>query len=516
MSGLDHASFRSPDPRGRLLLSRRGFLGMSLGTAATVALAGCSSGPDWLQPDGEQVQRGESDRASTGAVSAVTLVAGPNILDLGPAGSARTYGYGAVPAPVIRLNAGDTLRATVRNEMPTDSSVHWHGLALRNDMDGVPPITQAPIQPGESFVYEFIAPDPGTHWFHPHVGAQLDHGLYGALVVEDPREPLAYDDEWVVVLDDWLDGVTATPDQVLTELRQGMGDMQGMDGMFMRMGNLLMGTDSALLGGDAGDVYYPHYLINGRPADDPAAFTGKPGDRIRIRLINAGSDTAFRVALGGHQLTVTHSDGFPVNPVEVDTVLIGMGERYDLLITLQDGVFPFVAYAEGKRARAPGFAIVRTGQGSTPPINTGVPELDSDRIALASALTATESVSLSSRSPDREITLNLTGGMADFDWGINGAQFDMNEPLRDAHAVRAGERVRIQIVNQTEMWHPFHLHGHTYQHADGGPRKDTSIILPGQTLAVDFDADNPGQWAAHCHNIYHAEAGMMTVIGYQA
>ena len=112
-------------------------------------------------------------------------------------------------------------------------------------------------------------------------------------------------------------------------------------------------------------------------------------------------------------------------------------------------------------------------------------------------------------------TLTLTGSMADYDWGINNKRFDPTQPLRDAHAVRAGERVRLRMVNETEMWHPFHLHGHTYQHSDGGARKDTSIILPKQTLTVDFDADNPGQWAAHCHNIYHAETGMMTVIGYQ-
>ena len=307
--------------------------------------------------------------------------------------------------------------------------------------------------------------------------------------------------------------MTATPDEVLAELSRGMGDMGAMEDMFMRMGNTLMGATSDLLGGDAGDVYYPHYLINGKPTADPAQFTGTPGSRVRLRLINAAGDTAFRVALGGHRLTVTHTDGFPVEPAEADSVLLGMGERYDLLVTLGAGAFPLVALAEGKRERA--LAVVRTGNGDAPPPHAVLPELDTTGVATSAILTAAADAALDTKTPDREVTLTLTGSMADYDWGINGKRFDPAQPLRDAQAVRAGERVRLHMVNQTEMWHPFHLHGHTYQHPNGGPRKDTSIILPKQTLTVDFDADNPGQWAAHCHNIYHAETGMMTVIGYQ-
>ncbi len=111
--------------------------------------------------------------------------------------------------------------------------------------------------------------------------------------------------------------------------------------------------------------------------------------------------------------------------------------------------------------------------------------------------------------------MTLTGGMARYDWAINGRRFNQTEPLRDALTVRQGERVRLDFANKTMMWHPMHLHGHTYQHGNGGPRKDTSIVLPGRTLTVEFDADNPGQWLSHCHNIYHAESGMMAVVAYQ-
>jgi FtsP/CotA-like multicopper oxidase with cupredoxin domain len=487
-------------------LTRRGFLAVGTGALAAIALASCTTPPRYVSPTGAAVQQAESARGGTGRVTRVDLVAAPTQVDLAGT-TADTWSFGSVPAPTIRLSAGDTLLANVRNQLPADTSVHWHGLALRNDMDGVPGATQAPIGAGEDFSYEFIAAHPGTYWFHPHVGPQLDRGLYGALIVDDPNEPLVYDDEWVVILDDWLDGVTGTPDEVLEELRGGMAGMMGGSG-----GHMMMGARSELLGGDAGDVFYPLYLINGRPAADPETFASAPGKRIRLRIINAGSDTAFRVALGGHRLTVTHSDGFPVNPVDTDAILIGMGERYDVLVTLGDGAFPLIAAAEGKGETA--LAVVRTGSGETPRATT-IPELTGS-VLTASALAADPSAVLPQRTVDRELTATLSGSMMAYDWAINGRRFDPADPLAGALGVAQGERVRLLIENTTQMWHPFHLHGHTYQHAGSGPRKDTSIILPRTSLTVEFDADNPGLWAAHCHNIYHAETGMMTILGYQA
>jgi FtsP/CotA-like multicopper oxidase with cupredoxin domain len=379
-------------------------------------------------------------------------------------------------------------------------------------MDGVPGLTQDATAAGGSFVYEFTAPDPGTYWFHPHVGVQLDRGLYGALIIDDPHEPLAYDEEWVIVLDDWLDGVTSTPDQVLAELSKGMGGGMDMGGMPMRMGNMLMGSSSQILGGDAGDVYYPLYLINGKPPADPAQFGAKPGARVRLRLINAASDTAFRVALGGHRLTVTHSDGYPVESADADAVLLGMGERIDALVTLGDGVFPLSAAAEGKQASA--FAVVRTGSGAAPTPQTPVPELSGSTL-VSGQLRSAPSARLEAKDIDRKLTLTLSGSMMRYDWAANGRRFDAKHPLAGALPVREGERVQLRIVNDTTMWHPVHLHGHTWQLGAAGPRKDTSIVLPKQSLTVQFDARNPGRWAAHCHNIYHAESGMMTALAYE-
>jgi len=496
------------------VVSRRAVLGVGLSGATLMALTSCTPASSrLLTPTSSPVQTAEAARAATGRTVSLDLRAAPTTLDLAGT-SAQTWSYGSIPSQPLRATVGDTIRVKLDNALPDETTIHWHGLALRNDMDGVPDVTQPAIAAGDAFTYEYTAPHSGTYWFHPHVGTQIDRGLYGALIIEDPNEPLRYDDEWVVILDDWLDGVTATPDQVLEELSAGMEPMSGMEGMGpMAMGNMLMGAESDLLGGDAGDVFYPEYLINGRPTADPETYSSSPGRRVRIRMINAGGDTAFRVALGGHRMTVVHTDGFPVTPFEADSVLIGMGERYDVIVTLADGAFPFVAEAEGKGAR--GFAIVRTGSGAAPAPDADVPEL-SGLVATADRLAAVSEVALPDRQPDRRLAIELTGSMEQYDWGFDGRRFDFDRPLDDAWEIRSGERVRMEFINSTDMWHPIHLHGHTFQHAGGGPRKDTSVVLPQQTLTIDFDADNPGRWLVHCHNIYHGEAGMTGVVAYQA
>lgn len=490
------------------MLTRRTLLRGGLAAAAATTLTACG-GEDkpataFVSPDGDEVRATEA-RRKPGATREFRLAAATGLVDLGGL-TVSTWAYGGVvPGKEIRVKAGEVVRATLINRLPRETSVHWHGLALRNDADGVPHVTQAPVAAGGEHVYEFTAAHAGTYWLHPHHGTQLDRGLYAPLIVEDPSEPLQYDDEWTVILDDWLDGIDGrSPDAVLAELRKGM-DMSGMD---MGAGHGMMGASSYLLGGDAGDVTYPHFLINGRLATAPTSYQAKPGTRVRIRFINAGGDTAFRIAIGGHRMTVTHTDGFPVQPVHTDALLVGMGERYDVLVTLDSGVFPLVALAEGKQAAA--FALLRTAGGTVPAGSVRPAELNGKLVAYRN-LKPTDPVRLPAKAPDRTIRWELTGGMHRYDWGFNGKPYD---PER-IEPVRAGERVRIDLVNTTMMWHPVHLHGHTFTTGNDGPRKDTVMVLPGQTLPVTFDADNPGVWMAHCHNIYHAEGGMMTLLGYE-
>lgn len=532
-------------------INRRSLLLAGLGVAGAGALAACSSGsgatPTLVDPSGSAVAAVENKRKGTGRTKKVTLTAAPAVLDLGGGVMAGSWAFsGRAPGKDIRLSVGDTLAAELSNRLPhgTATSLHWHGIAMRNDMDGVPPVTQQAVRAGTDFTYRFIADAPGTYFFHPHVGVQLDRGLYAPLIVEDPEEPLSYDDEWVVVLDDWMDGVTGTPDEVLAELRHGMGGMdmgdgsgsgsgghEGHDMGGMDMGDdspspsaspssgdmparfMLMGARSDLLGGDAGDVTYPYHLVNGRVPTDPAVHQGKPGRRIRLRIVNAGGDTAYRVALGGHRLTVTHTDGFPVEHQQVDALLVGMGERYDVLVTLGDGVFPLVALAEGKDAT--GMALLRTASGAVPKATVRPKELNG-RILTASELRAADDVRLPAKKVDRVHRVELTGGMHRYNWAINGKPYDMADPTAHPLMVEQGQRVRLDFVNSTEMWHPMHLHGHTYQLGDSGPRKDTAIVLPRKKLSVVFDADNPGQWMLHCHNAYHGEVGMMALVAYQS
>ncbi|MFG2592393.1 multicopper oxidase family protein [Streptomyces sp. NPDC048438] len=515
--------------------TRRAVLGAGIALAGTAGLASQAvaspartspvrapsptrAADQYVTPDGPEVVDAETRRGA-GPLRKISLTAAASRFELGDGLTVPTWAYGdRLPGEAIRVTAGDTLELALANHLTQSTTMHWHGLSIRNDMDGVPGLTQQPVKPGAEFTYRFAVTRPGTHWIHPHSGVQLDRGLYAPLIVDDPKEPLAYDKEWIVVLDDWLDGVDgSTPDAVLDELTKGRGgshDAAGHDKAAATGGEgpsrLLKGTDSELLGGHAGDVDYPHYLVNGRRAEAPSVFEARPGDRIRLRVINAGGDTAFRLALGGHRMTVTHTDGFPVRHTGTDALLLGMGERYDVLVTAGDGVFPLTALAEGKGAAA--LAVLRTAAGATPPATVRPEELTGELIT-ADRLAPDESVALAEREPDRTVRIALTGSMEAYDWAFDGRRYD---PAA-RRPVRAGERVRLVFTNRTSMWHPLHLHGHTFALAGGaalGARKDTAAILPGRSLTVDFDADNPGLWMLHCHNVYHAEAGMMTVLGY--
>ncbi|MBC2864818.1 multicopper oxidase family protein [Streptomyces mexicanus] len=486
----------------------------------------------YVNPSDPEVLAVEKERGG-GPVRRFRFTAAETRVDLGGR-TLRTWAYGDdLPGKEVRITAGDVLDLTLANHLPVDTTLHSHGVRLRCDMDGVPDLTQQGIRPGAEFSYRFAVSHPGTYWLHSHSGMQLDRGLYAPLIVEDPKEPLEYDKEWVVVLDDWVDGVDgSTPDAVLTQLHHGkrppmdMGGTSGHGGSAghhapaggsARAGSsgpsrVMHGSHSSLLNSMGGNVDFPYYLINGRLPHAPRVFRAKPGDRIRLRIINAGADTAFRVALGGHEMTITHTDGYPVEHKSTDALLLGMAERYDVLVTAKDGVFPLVALAEGKKARA--LAVLRTADsGDLPDPSVHPNELDG-RIVPARRLVPHESVAYSDRKPDRQIRVRLTGNMRDFNWTFDHKPYSVEQ----RHAVRQDERVRLTVINATNMWHPIHLHGHTFAMTGldaAGARKDTAIVLPHRKLVFDFYADNPGLWMLHCHNQYHSESGMMTILGYR-
>ena len=400
------------------MLTRRQFV--SIGAVAGLgAVAGCGRGG-----------RSESTATSIddGRVADVTARYTAAPMQWSIAGNeVRTFGYNSLlPGPVLRATAGDLVEVTIDNQLREATSIHWHGLAIVNAMDGVPGVTQPDIASGAQFTYRFVVPDPGTYWFHPHHGLQLEHGLYAPLIINDPDEHVMSDVEYVIVLDDWLDGTGTTPHDEYERIRAAgteMGDMSGVDHSTMEM------ATSPLLGGDAGDARHPYHLINGRPLEDPATLEPLPraGDRVRLRFINASADTAYRVGVGGHRLTVTHTDGYPIEPIEVDAFLIGMGERYDVTFVVESGAWPIVALAEGKDQR--GGAIVRTfdtNAGSV--VRFDASELDGSWLRYAD-LTAHERARLDPPDDLVDIDVALTGGMMMTDWGIDGHAYGDHVPI---------------------------------------------------------------------------------------
>jgi FtsP/CotA-like multicopper oxidase with cupredoxin domain len=478
-------------------LSRRSFLFAGAVTAA--GLAGCSastSAPTGRAVGSEAIAAAEAARRRSGHTVRAALTPRMGEVDLGgKVVTAMTYG-GQLPGPLLRATAGDELLVEIRNQLSQETSVHWHGLALRNDADGVPDVTTPATPAGATTSVRFVVPDPGTYWLHPHTGLQLDWGLYAPLVVDDPAEPGGYDEELVVVLDDWTVGLGQTPEQLLAGLRTGGGN-GGMSGM-QHMGGM----------GDSGDVAYPAYLINGRLPSAAQTFQSKPGRRVRLRVINAAADTAFDLTLAGHSLTVTHTDGWPVQPVTVGTVRMGMGERYDLLVTLGDGVFPLAAVPVGK-AGTPARLLLRTGGGQAPSATLAPTGATGRRLNLADLLPRDLDRFPDTR-PDTTQDVILAGDMSSYRWTINGRTYDDTRPL----TVRQGQHTRLRLVNRSMMLHPVHLHGHTFAVHGTGVRKDTVLVGPMQAVSIDVRADNPGRWMLHCHNAFHMESGMMTRLDY--
>jgi FtsP/CotA-like multicopper oxidase with cupredoxin domain len=480
------------------MIDRRGFLALTAAGAAAGLVDACST----RSPAPTITNDAGADPASVN----VTLDASETQIDLAGV-SVRTWAYGGqVPAREIRLRKGQRFRAQVSNNLPQDTTVHWHGLAIPNDMDGVPVLTQQPIASGQRFQYEFVVPDAGTYWLHPHVGTQLDRGLYGPLIIEDPDERVDYDDELVLVLDDWIDGTGTDPDQVLANLKKdgtgSMADMPGDGGV----------TPTAPLGTDGGDVTYPYFLINGRVPADPQVMDYRAGQRLRLRIINAAADTAFRVAVPNTTLNVTHTDGRPVVPKQTSSVILGMGERVDATITVVSSV-PVIAAPYGKSGHAQVNLRVNGAPAATN-IDEFVDTLNSTPVLNTAQLAAGPDVQLAPRTPNRTLDLRLAGPVNGYNWPINGKLYDPpNNPL----AVTAGQRVRVRLVSESKMFHPIHLHGHTFQviqPTGPGARKDTVLVPPLQTVEFDFDTNNPGRWIIHCHDDYHLNSGMATFISY--
>ncbi len=521
---------------------------------------------------------------------------------------------GTMPAPLIRFREGDDITINVTNTLDEDTSIHWHGLLVPFEMDGVPGVTFPGIRPKETFTYKFSVPQSGTYWYHSHSGLQEPLGHYGPLII-DPKhhDPVEYDREYVLVLSDWsfespyrifskLKKVSHTynfqqrtiPDFLQDAKERGLGPAWS---------EREMGGQMRMSPRDISDVTGAtfHYLINGHGTADNWNGVFNVGERVRLRIINASSMTMFNVRIPGLPITIVNSDGLNVQPVEVDEFQMGVAETYDVIVQpTEDKAYAFVAESidrsgqvvatlgprAGMRAQEPKMRAVPTltmkdmgmdhsaiGHGDMHPeamdhsqhnmpdnshsghdmgkmdhsmhkmhgdsawpvekkdikqgvgvvnVNTSpLSRLDEPGIGLENVphrvLRYTQLRSLDknpdTRQPEREIEIHLTSNMERYMWSFDGVKFS---EVKEAIKFHEGERVRVTLINNTMMPHPIHLHGMFFDLVNGAddhkPRKHTVIVKPAEKLSFDVSAEHIGDWAFHCHLLYHMHAGMMHVV----
>ena len=431
--------------------------------------------------------------------------------------TAATLVNDQLPGPELRFREGERFQVLVENKMSVPTTVHWHGMIVPNYMDGVPGITQYPIDPGESVYYEYPILQAGTYWYHSHYGFQEQTGLHGPLIIEAKNEPHAYDREAVVFLSDWLN---QSPEGVIPQFR---GERPSTPA-----------TEPAPKGGYPFpgekpfniDVNYPGYLMNGQSNKAPWTFEARPGERIRFRLINGSTASFFRVGLEGHELELIATDGQPIEPIRGDNIVIGTAERYDFLVTVKEsGRFMLHAAALGTQHQVVGVIhtpdvapTVTTGKAAFGPRSIG----SADYAALRSPYET-----ILPEGPVKTFDIELGGDMKGYLWSINGQYYpEAFSPKGRAEPlwVNAGDRVRMRVSNKTMMYHPMHLHGHFFRllpkpgewAEPRAPMKDTFAIGPRQRIDFEFTADNPGKWFFHCHNLYHLASGMAREVRYRA
>lgn len=516
----------------------------------------------------------------------------------GRAGHAVTLN-GTVPGPLLRLREGQDVRIAVRNELDEDSSIHWHGVLVPFRMDGVPGVSFPGIRARSTFTYEFPIVQSGTYWYHSHSGLQEQVGHYGPIIIDPARpDPVQYDREHVLVLSDWS---FIHPHTIFTRLKQQSGffnrqkltlmdRVQGRDPltpeereMFARM--RMDPTDIA----DVTEAAYT-FLINGHSALENWTGIFRPGERVRLRIINAATQTTFNFRIPDLPMTVVAADGIDVRPVEVDEFQIGNAETYDVIVTPGDRAYSIVTESIDRSGMGVATLAPRAGmRAAVPPLrerpvlhmadmgmahggNQAMAGMDHSSMGHAGASasaqpsamdhgkmdmrdkskvafpvgvgidmiapmpvdrTAHPGIGLDKvghrvltyrdliarqpykdmRTPSRRIDIHLTGNMERFMWSMDGQQLsERPEPYRLAR----NERVRMRLINDTMMTHPMHIHGHFWQLVNGHgayqPMKHTVRVLPGAYVDLDMTADAPGDWAFHCHLLYHMHAGMMRVV----
>lgn len=488
---------------------------------------------------------------------------------------------GTVPGPLLRMHEGREVTIALTNRLDEVTAAHWHGLKVPNNMDGVPGVTFPGIKPGETFQYRFDLRQSGTYWYHSHAILQEPAGFYAPLIIDPQgREPFGYDREYVVMLSEWVD---TPPEKVLANLKKVEGyyndRRQTLPDLYAELkaarspqereaiwnervawARMRMDPTDATDGGSQW-----RFLVHGQRVEDNWTALFKPGERIRLRLINASAMNFFDVSIPGLDLTVVQADGQNVRPVKVRELRMGNGETYDVIVKpTERKAYTLFAATSGRIGFARGTLAPELGmEGEIPPMGPrpvrsmaemagahggdhgaapasqaaltadphamhggmkgmeGMPMGDAkatdslgdglnDRLAYAD-LEALTPLRLPA-GPAKKIDMRLTGDMNRYIWSIN----DKKLSQATFFEARVGERLEIRLINETMMEHPMHMHGAFFVVDNGkgerAPLKHTVIVKPGETITVHTSFDEPGPWVFHCHLFYHAAAGMVQAI----
>jgi FtsP/CotA-like multicopper oxidase with cupredoxin domain len=491
---------------------------------------------------------------------------------------------GQIPMPTLTFTQGDTAEIYVHNELKESTSLHWHGLFLPNKEDGVPYLTQMPIEQGSTHVYRFPIVQNGTHWYHSHSGLQEQIGMYGSMILNKKQDDSSFrkgiDDLPTVpiIISEWTDYNPNNVHRMLHNATDWFAIRKGSTQSYteaIREGQLntkVKNEFKRMLAMDVSDVYYDKFLLNGKHESQLNQF--KAGEKIRLRISNAGASTYFWLNYGGGKFQVVANDGNDVEPVEVDRLIIAVSETYDIVVTIpeKDKSFAFQATSEDRINRA----LLYIGAGEkqliaplprlkyfdgmkmmnsmmkmngdlddmgmnmslnqmdmnvvmypeiTGPSNTASKSISenqynsnalSDIVTLNYAmLKSPHNTSLPINVPVKELKFELTGNMNRYVWSMDNKVLSETDKI----LIKKGENVRMIIYNGSMMRHPMHLHGHDFRVINGqgenAPLKNIIDIMPMETDTLEFNANVEGNWFFHCHILYHMMSGMGRVFTYQ-
>ena len=480
-----------------------------------------------------------------------------------------------IPAPILHFKEGDTVTINVHNRLDQETAVHWHGLIVPWQMDGVLGISQHGIRPGDTFHYKFKLLQAGTYWYHAHADLQEQQGLYGALIIDPAKHPnYHYTKDYTIVLSDWSN---TYPNQVLANLKKDgeyysprlplqpslmkfIHDYKkaSPDERKQLIDDYKMMQQMRMSIYDFSDVAYDAFLLNGHPKTIPWTAPVKVGNVVRLRFIGASGSTIFHVKIPHSTLRLIQAEGNDIQPRTITDFTIAPGETYDVLVNIKQNV-PYIIYAESIDTAGAAIGALTTSPNQSIDYKqvTPFPEplpvtrdmmsmmmggMKMDHASEMSMPTESQRTNDSLSPPEdtdenssaakyqnivaaiktndpnkpvtRIINMELFGYMDRYIWFINGV------PGYKAHPIilKPNKRYRFVFTNTSMMHHPMHFHGHWFILRKGNgsydPLLHTIDVPPGATITADVDTDASGQWFFHCHMLYHMMTGMSRLFQY--